>query len=64
MNKIIFQPKLIYLYILGPYKIFSDLRKIYVFKLWCWRRLWRVPWRLKELKLVNPKGNQPCALAT
>ena len=29
------------------------------FKLWCWRRLWRVPWTLKEIKPVNPKGNQP-----
>ena len=25
-----------------------------VFKLWCWRRLLRVPWN----KPVNPKGNQ------
>ena len=29
------------------------------FKLWCWRRLLRVPWTLKEIKPVNPKGNQP-----
>ena len=28
------------------------------FKLWCWRRLLRVPWT-KEIKPVNPKGNQP-----
>ena len=28
------------------------------FKLWCWRRHLRVPWRLsKEIQLVNPKGN-------
>ena len=24
----------------------------------CWRRLWRVPWDFKEIKPVNPKGNQ------
>ena len=28
------------------------------FKQWCWRRLLRVPWT-KEIKPVNPKGNQP-----
>ena len=27
------------------------------FKLWCWRRLLRVPWTAK-IKPVNPKGNQ------
>ena len=34
-------------------------QKIDAFKLWCWRRLWRVPWTVKEIKPVNPKGNQP-----
>ena len=29
------------------------------FELWCWRRLLRVPWICQEIKLVNPKGNQP-----
>ena len=28
------------------------------FELWCWRRLLRVPWTAKEIKPVNPKGNQ------
>ena len=29
------------------------------FELWGWRRLMRVPWTSKEIKPVNPKGNQP-----
>ena len=29
------------------------------FKLWCWRRLLRVPWTAKRSNLVNPKGNHP-----
>ena len=29
------------------------------FKLWCWRRLLRVPWTARRIKLVNTKGNQP-----
>ena len=33
--------------------------RIDAFKLWCWRRLLRVPWTAKEIKPVNPKGNQP-----
>ena len=28
------------------------------FKLWCWRRLLRVPWDCKEIKSVHPKGSQ------
>ena len=32
--------------------------RIDTFKLWCWRRLLRVPWTLKEIKSVNPTGNQ------
>ena len=31
-------------------------------ELWCWRRLLRVPWRLrgcKEIQLVHSKGDQP-----
>ena len=34
-------------------------QRIDAFKLWCWRRLLRVPLNCKEIKLVNPKGNQP-----
>ena len=29
------------------------------FKLWCWRRLFRVPWTAKRSNPINPKGNQP-----
>ena len=29
------------------------------FKLWCWRRLLRVPLDSKGIKPVNPEGNQP-----
>ena len=28
------------------------------FELWCWRRLLSVPWTLKEIQPVHPKGNQ------
>ena len=28
------------------------------FKLWCWRRVLKVPWTLKKIKPVNPKGSQ------
>ena len=33
--------------------------KIDAFKMWCWRRLLRVPWKetCKEIKPVHPKGN-------
>ena len=34
-------------------------QRIDAFELWCWRRLLRVPWTAKEIKPVNPKGNQP-----
>ena len=37
----------------------AEHRRIDAFKLWCWRRLLRVPWTLKETKSVNPKRNQP-----
>ena len=41
----------------------AECRRIDAFKLRCWRRLLRVPWRLsrqenKEIKPVDPKGNQ------
>ena len=32
--------------------------RICAFELWCWRKLLRVPWSAKEVKPVNPKGNQ------
>ena len=36
----------------------AECWKIDAFELWCWRRLLRVPWTAKEIKSVNPKGNQ------
>ena len=35
----------------------AECKDIHAFELWCWRRLLRVPW-IKEIKSVNPKGNQ------
>ena len=35
----------------------AEHRRSDAFKLWCWRRLLRVPW-IAEIKPVNPKGNQ------
>ena len=32
--------------------------RIEAFKLWCWRKLLRIPWTEREIKPVNPKGNQ------
>ena len=32
--------------------------RINAFKLWCWRRLLRVPGTARKIKPVNPKGNQ------
>ena len=37
----------------------SECFRINAFKLWCWRRLLRVHWTSREIKPVNPKGNQP-----
>ena len=37
----------------------ADHQRIDAFELWCWRRLWRVPWAARRIKPVNPKGNQP-----
>ena len=34
----------------------AECRRIDVSELWCWRRLWRVPWT-KEIKPVILKGN-------
>ena len=37
----------------------AKYQRIDGFELWCWRRLLRVPWTdNKEIKPVNPKGNQ------
>ena len=36
----------------------AECRRIDAFELWCWRRLLRVPWRLKEIQPVHPKGGQ------
>ena len=33
-------------------------RRIHAFELWCWRKL-KSPLESKEIKPVNPKGNQP-----
>ena len=33
-------------------------QRIDAFELWCWRRLWKSPLDCKEIKPVNPKGNQ------
>ena len=33
--------------------------RIYVFELWWWRRLLRVPQTCKEIQPIQPKGNQP-----
>ena len=45
----------------------KEHRRIDAFELWCWRRLFRVfseayskEQDSKEIKPVNPKGNQPC----
>ena len=37
----------------------SECQRTDAFELWCWRRLLRVPsLHCKEIKPVNPKGNQ------
>ena len=36
----------------------ADCWRTDAFTLWCWRRLLKVPWTVKEIKPVNPKGNQ------
>ena len=36
----------------------AECRRTDAFKLWCWRRLLS-PLDYKEIKPVNPKGNQP-----
>ena len=34
-------------------------RRIDAFELWCWRRLLRDPWTLKEIQPVHSEGDQP-----
>ena len=36
----------------------TEHQRIDAFELWCWRRL-ESPFDSKEIKAVNPKGNQP-----
>ena len=36
----------------------AEHRRTDAFELWCWRKLLRVPWRLKEIQPVHPKGGQ------
>ena len=36
----------------------AECPRVDALKLWCWRRLLRVPWTAK-IKPVNPKGDQP-----
>ena len=37
----------------------AEGRRIHAFELWCWRRLLEGPLDCKDIKPVNPKGNQP-----
>ena len=36
----------------------GECRRIDAFKLWCWRRLLRIPLNRKEIQPVHPKGDQ------
>ena len=37
----------------------AERQRIDAFELWCWRRLLRVTWRLKEIQPIHSEGNQP-----
>ena len=37
----------------------AECQRIDPSKLWCWRRLFKSPLDSKEIKPINPKGNQP-----
>ena len=37
----------------------AERRRIDAFELWCWKRLLGATWTAKEIKPVNPEGNQP-----
>ena len=36
----------------------AEHQRIGTFEMWCWRRFLRVPWKSKEIKPVNTKGDQ------
>ena len=36
----------------------AECQRIDAFKLWCWRRLLRVPWTARKIQSVHPKGDQ------
>ena len=36
----------------------AEHRRTYAFELWCWIRLFRVPWTTRHIKPVHPKGDQ------
>ena len=55
--KAIVFPIVMYKYELGQKKV--EHQKIGTFKLWCWRRLFKRPLDSKDIKPVNPKGDQP-----
>ena len=37
----------------------AECQRIDAFKVWCWRRLLRVPWTVRRSKPVNPKEINP-----
>ena len=37
----------------------AEYQRIDPSELWCWRRLFKSPLDSKEIKPINPKGNQP-----
>ena len=36
----------------------AEQQRIDAFELWCWRRLFRVPWTARSSNQVHPKGDQ------
>ena len=36
----------------------AEHRRFDAFELWCWRRLLRVPWTVREIQPVHSKGDQ------
>ena len=40
----------------------AECQRIDAFKLWCWRRLLRLPWTSKEIRSDCPKGNPEYSL--
>ena len=36
----------------------AEQGRIDAFELWCWRRLLRVPWTVREIQPVHPKEDQ------